>query len=165
MPELAEIRAVRLEDAPEMAAILNEIIEIGGTTAFETPVSAKDMEAWYIDGPELYCCNAAVDDAGLVAGFQMINRNSDYPEGIGDIATFARQTPLVRGIGTALFEATTSFGRQAGLIAINAKIRADNVPGLAYYTKMGFQDHSVEAGVPLKDGSPVDRILKRFPLK
>jgi hypothetical protein len=29
---------------------------------------------------------------------------------------------------------------------------------------MGFADHSVRAAVPLKDGTPVDRIGKRFSL-
>ncbi|MEO0913232.1 MAG: GNAT family N-acetyltransferase [Pseudomonadota bacterium] len=158
------MRPARVEDAPEMAALLNEIIAIGGTTAFEDPVTPENMRDWYVEGPKLYCCHVAVDDAGAVAGFQMINRNPKLPEGIADIATFARQSPLVRGIGTALFAETTAFARAAGCDAINATIRADNVPGLAYYSKMGFLDHDVDVGVPLKDGTPVDRISKRYQL-
>jgi hypothetical protein len=29
---------------------------------------------------------------------------------------------------------------------------------------MGFQDHRVIPGVPLSDGTPVDRVLKRYQL-
>ena len=146
-----------------MADLLNEIIAIGGTTAFEDPVTPQDMVDCYIKGPLLECCHVAVDDRGDVAGFQSIDFD-EVPNGVGYIATFARQTPVVRGVGTALFEATRQFAKKAGLTTINAKIRADNAPGLAYYSKMGFQDHSVVRGVPLKDGTPIDRIVKLYSL-
>lgn len=44
----------------------------------------------------------------------------------------------------------------------NATIRADNAGGLAYYARMGFQDYAVARGVPLADGTPVDRISRRY---
>ena len=47
---------------------------------------------------------------------------------------------------------------------MNAEIRADNEGGLAFYGKMGFQDQDVDRAVPLGDGTPVDRINKRYPL-
>ncbi|MEP5761058.1 MAG: GNAT family N-acetyltransferase, partial [Litoreibacter sp.] len=61
-----------------------------------------------------------------------------------------------------LFETTKIKARGQGVSVINAKIRADNAPGLAYYTKMGFLDHDVKRGIPLKDGTPIDRIIKLF---
>jgi hypothetical protein len=45
---------------------------------------------------------------------------------------------------------------------INATIRADNTGGLAYYAKMGFETYGITKDVPLLDGTPVDRINKRF---
>ncbi|WP_420810234.1 GNAT family N-acetyltransferase [Ensifer aridi] len=68
----------------------------------------------------------------------------------------------VPGAGTALFAATKAYARDAGFLAINATIRADNIGGLAYYSKMGFVDYKVDKAVPLKDGRPVDRISKRY---
>ena len=47
---------------------------------------------------------------------------------------------------------------------IDATIRADNTGGLAFYGRMGFTDYDCVAGVPLKDGTLVDRIRKRFDL-
>ena len=158
------IRAARPADAPEMTAILNEIIAIGGTTAFEDPQSVEDVAAEFITRATLICSHVALDAKGRVAGFQYLNRNAAYGPDIGDIATFARQSPKTPGVGTALFQATRAAARSAGLNALNAKIRADNVSGLAYYSKMGFTDHDVDPAVPLKDGTPVDRILKRHPL-
>ena len=46
------VRAARMADAAGMAAVLNEIIAIGGTTAHATPKSAGQLRLGYIDGPE-----------------------------------------------------------------------------------------------------------------
>ena len=158
------IRSVIPADTTAMADLLNEIIDIGGTTALEDHVDAHTLQVWFLDPMRAHCCHVAIDDKGKVAGFQALEKTEAYGQGIGEISTFARQTPVIKGVGTALFKATKAAARGAGLSAINAKIRADNTPGLAYYTKMGFQDHSVIHAVPLRNGTPVDRVLKRFPL-
>ena len=164
MLTLSHIRKAKPEDAPEMADLLNEIIAIGGTTAFEDQVTAADIINWYIQGKQLFCCHVAIDDAGSVIGFQSLESDSKDKEKIGYIATFARQTPVVKGVGTALFQTTTKKARQLKVREISAKIRADNTPGLAYYSKMGFLDCDVVRAVPLNDGTPVDRIVKQFTL-
>ncbi|MCV6593852.1 MAG: GNAT family N-acetyltransferase [Silicimonas sp.] len=161
MTTLAKIRPATPGDTSGMAELLNEIIAIGGTTAIETPVSPAMMEDWYL-GDGAICCHVALDSNGAIAGFQAIEA-TDAP-GIGASSTFARQTDKVAGVGTALFEATKAVTRAHGLTAIDAKIRADNAPGLAYYKKMGFQDHHVVPGVPLANGTPVDRVVKRYQL-
>lgn len=147
-----------------MAVLLNAIIEIGGTTAFEEAVNANDIAQWYIESDALFCCHVAIDDEGKIAGFQSLESDAKDTQKIGYIATFARQSPLVKGVGTALFLSTTSQARRLGVTAISAKIRADNVPGLAYYSKMGFEDVDLIPAVPLKDGTPVDRIVKQIDL-
>jgi len=68
----------------------------------------------------------------------------------------------MRGVGTALFAATVVRAREVGLTAINATIRADNKGGLAFYTKMGFETYGIARGVPLRDGTPIDRVSKRY---
>ena len=69
-----------------------------------------------------------------------------------------------RGVGTALFAETRARARALGLRAIDATIRADNAGGLAFYDRLGFVDHGVVPGVPLKDGTPIDRRTKRHTL-
>ncbi|HEX7850799.1 MAG TPA: GNAT family N-acetyltransferase, partial [Sphingomonas sp.] len=78
--------------------------------------------------------------------------------------TFARRGSTTRGIGSALFAATRAAAIAAGLKAINATIRADNTGGLTFYAKMGFADYAVARAVPLADGTPVDRISRRYDL-
>ncbi len=84
------------------------------------------------------------------------------PENWSDIATFARLKSKVPGVGTALFEKSKTFAKQAGIVAINATIRADNKGGLAYYKKMGFEKYLENKAKLLNDGTPVDRVSKRY---
>jgi L-amino acid N-acyltransferase YncA len=162
-PEL-RIRPVRPADAPELAGLLNAIIARGGTTALQTAYSAQALDDAYLTGPKVICCFVAEGADGRLAGFQTLGRDPDLPEGWGDIGTFARVGGTQRGVGSALFAATVEHARRIGLAGINASIRADNTGGLAFYGRMGFRDHGVTPAVPLKDGTPVDRVHKRLDL-
>jgi len=160
-----EIRPARREDAAGLAKLLNGVIARGGTTALEEAFTPERLDATYLTGPEVTCCFVAVDRAsGRHEGFQTLGRYPGLPQGYGDIGTFARVGGTQRGIGRALFAATEAEARRLGLAGINATIRADNTGGLRFYSRLGFVDHSVRAAVPLKDGTPVDRISKRFVL-
>ncbi|MGI9368902.1 MAG: GNAT family N-acetyltransferase [Ruegeria sp.] len=158
------VRLMRQEDVPVACNILNQIIAIGGTTAIETPLSDLSFAQSFLDVPGTFCCHVALDQVGEVAGFQWLGSNTALPDGCGDIATFTRRDPILKGAGRALFAETAKAAKKLGMHSINATIRADNHLGLSYYTKMGFKDHSVERGLPLQDGTPVDRISKRIAL-
>ncbi len=159
------VRPMMPEDVAAACRILNQTIEIGGTTAFEIPFSEALFAQSYLDGPDKICCHVALDEQGEVAGFQWLGSHAKLPDDCADIATFARRDPVLRGVGRALFAETSKHAAALGFSAINATIRADNRQGLSYYDKMGFLDYSVAYGVPLRDGTPVDRISKRFELR
>lgn len=151
-------------DVPAACAILNDIIRTGGTTANETALSEAEFSGHYLTAPNRVCCHVVLDGHGVVAGFQWLGRNPKLPADCADIASFTRRDPRLPGAGRALFAATQTAARAAGFAAINATIRADNVPGLGYYAAVGFVDHSMTRAVPLADGRPVDRVSKRFAL-
>ncbi|PDS30309.1 GNAT family N-acetyltransferase [Rhizobium phaseoli] len=155
------IRRAVSADAEELCSLLNEIILAGGTTALETPLTAAEFADWFIDGEFPLVCHVAVYDRSPV-GFQSLSLYGDPPKGYADIATFARASPKISGVGSALFPATRAAAEELGLEFINATIRADNVGGLAYYAKMGFQLYDRLVQVPLRNGTAVDRIKKRF---
>ena len=155
------IRKAMPADAAELAGLLNEIIRAGGTTALETELTPDEFDDWFISGPYPLACHVAEAD-GLLHGFQSLSLFGDPAPGWADIATFARMAPKKKGVGTALFDATRKAAQDLGLAAINATIRADNVSGLAYYDKMGFETYHRVGQVPLNDGTLVDRVKKRF---
>ncbi|MEO8746404.1 MAG: hypothetical protein ABI379_01920 [Rhodanobacter sp.] len=160
-----EVRPVTAADAAELAALLNAIIARGGTTALEEPFTPERLDEVYLTGPGVLSCVAAVgSDNGHLAGFQTLVRAPCLPKDWGDIATFSRVGGTQKGTGTALFVATRANARMHRLATINATIRADNTGGLAYYSRMGFIDYGVDHAVPLGNGTPVDRIHKRYML-
>ena len=162
------VRYATREDAAEMAELINTIIAIGGTTAYEEPFDEAAMDAAYISLPELVSCFVAETD-GEIVGFQGLMRSFDpddpLPDGWATIGTFARVGQTQAGVGRALFEKTLAAARAAGIGVIDATIRADNTGGLAFYARLGFIDYGRLVGVPLKNGAPVDRVRKRFDIR
>jgi L-amino acid N-acyltransferase YncA len=158
------VRPMVEADVPQACAILNEIIAQGGTTAFEEPFTEQQFSDAYIHGADLICCHVVLDGTGEVAGFQWVGVADSLPSDCANIASFTRRDPPLRGAGRALFPVTCEFARGAGFTQINATIRADNVPGLGYYSSVGFVDFDVARDVPLRDGTRVDRVSKRFKL-
>lgn len=161
-----EIRDAASADASAMVEVLNTIISAGGTTAHQTPFDDKKMLNHYIAGPNVISCQVAAVD-GKVKGFQYLGRphNAEsLPKNWGIIASFVDQSSAGLGIGSKLFEQTIMQAKRAGVVAIDATIRADNDSGLRYYSRMGFIDYDRLTAVPLSDGTKVDRVRKRFDL-
>lgn len=157
------VRPMTAQDVPAARAIMNDIIAAGGTTAYEAPFD----DAGFIEehlGATMVACHVVVDEQGEVAGFQWLGRFPDMAPDGSTISSFTRRDPPAKGAGRALFETTKKVARAKGVAWIRAKIRADNVPGLGYYSAMGFLDHDVTPAVPLRDGTPVDRVCKMFTL-
>jgi len=145
-------------------SILNRIIDIGGTTAYENPLTEAQFSAYFLTGDGCVICHVCEDSQNNILGFQAVYINTDLPQGWLDIATFCRQEPKLKGVGTQLFDSTRHYAQQNDVLAINATIRADNSAGLSYYAKMGFVDYHTHRAIPLADGTPIDRISKRFDL-
>ena len=162
------IRPARLDDAQAMCDLLNPIIADGTTTAHRTPFDRDRMIGHYIAPPRLASCVTAWESEGLL-GFQTLewpdpgwDEWGSVPMDWGLIASFVAEGAQGRGVGQALFAATLEAARKTAMVAIDATIRADNVPGLAYYSRLGFLDYDRVIGVPLSDGTAVDRIRKRY---
>lgn len=157
------VKAGRLHSA-EMAEILNEIIEIGGTTANATPVDRDHYWRRIQSRPEVSAWHVAESDAGRVMGFQWIEPEDYLPPEACDISTFARPGHTGLGVGSALFRETEAAARRLGYRWINANIRTDNSGGLTYYQSRGFETYGQITGVRMSNGLVVDKVLKRFDL-
>ncbi len=159
----ALVRQATSTDALGLAAILNRIIAIGGTTAHETPFTEDDFALHYLTGTDALSCFLAQDDQGMI-GFQVLGLHPDLPPNWADIGTFVSSDRQRTGVGAALFAATLTVARARDTVAINATIRADNVPGLGYYARRGFVPYGQDPDYCLQDGTRVARIHKRFDL-
>lgn len=151
--------------ASDMAALLNEVIAQGGTTAITEPVAPAVMQDLMARGQGRSAWHVAEDAQGRVMGFQWIEPSEALPPEAADIATFARIGHTGLGIGSALFEETKRAALQFGYAWISANIRADNAGGLAYYQSRGFEDYGRIPNYRLGDGQVVDKVLKRYDLR
>lgn len=163
----ATTRPATPDDGPAMTMILNEIIDAGGTTAHQSRFDAARMVRHYIEPSSKISCTVAEVEGKLV-GFQSLawpdQEGQPFPDGWAIIATFVGASAAGQGAGRALFAATRRAAEAAGVTTIDATIRADNTGGLAFYSKMGFKDYDVLRAIPLRDGTPIDRIRKRLDL-
>lgn len=151
-------------DTADMARLLNEIIEVGGTTARTRAVTGDDIADLMTINPDRSAWHVALDDAERVVGFQWIAPDATLPPQATDISTFVQIGRTGLGIGSALFAATRKAAKEMGFTWINANIRADNEGGLIYYQSRGFTDYGVIEGYALADGQIVDKRLKRYDL-
>lgn len=156
-------RAISL-DTKSMAALLNAIIEAGGTTALTRPVTGKDIDEWMAADPSKSAWHVALSAAESVVGFQWIEPAAYLPEEAAEIATFVQIGQTGLGIGSKLFDATRVAAKALGYRWINANIRADNEGGLIYYQSRGFVDYSAIENYRMGNGQLVDKVLKRFDL-
>ena len=146
-------------DAAGMAAVLNAVIAIGGTTAHETAMTEAEVRKYFIDGSDVHS-SVVAEDAGRIIGWQSVGQWKGDPH----IGTFVQPGLQAKGVGGALFAQTLATLRRAQIGYIIASIRADNVPGLAYYARIGFRDIGQDPGFALSDGRVVGRVHRRFDL-
>ena len=151
-------------DVEGMRALLNEIIRVGGTTAITNELSPDEIREWFISGAAVVSCFVAVDSEGAIAGFQSLSTYGSLPARWLDIATFARRSRHKSGVGSALFARTHEASSKLGFSAIKASVRVDNVGGLAYCSRMGFETYLVEEGDPQGHGRVFNRVHKQFTL-
>jgi L-amino acid N-acyltransferase YncA len=157
------LRPATPADAPAMAALLNAIIALGGTTAHQRPFTPDGVAAHYISGSSVLSCILA-EEAGRILGFQGLETWDGLPEGWADIGTFVAPGLQRGGVGAALMAATLAAARAAGLATINATFRADNAPGLGFYARHGFRDYATDPDWCLDDGTRVGRVSRRLDL-
>ena len=155
------LRSVEPGDVDALCAILNELITAGGTTAFEVHMTSAEFYDHFVRGSNCLTCFIAETVSFEILGFQVLARHPALPSNWADIGTFTRIGSGRSGIGTALFTMTRQAAHELGMMAINATIRADNLSGIHFYDRMGFETYHIGRGVPLRDGTPVDRISKR----
>jgi L-amino acid N-acyltransferase YncA len=153
------IRPAIPSDAEAMAAILNAVIALGGTTAHETPKSPDQVRWDYIAGPDVLS-SVVAEVEGRIVGWQSVGQWQDEAH----IGSFVQPGLQAKGTGAQMFDLTCMLLRAKGIGSIIASIRADNLPGLTYYARIGFVDVAQDPDFALSDGTKVGRVHRRFDL-
>ncbi len=104
---------------------------------------ARSYRAGQLDNVDLL---ARID--GVVSGAAI---GSIQPQWPGFVAAFVSVLPEARhrGVGTALYEAISTWARDRGLDTIEAIVHDDDPESLGFAQRRGFVEHSHEKGVSL----------------
>ncbi len=138
-----ELRNATAADAPAMSDVLNDIFR---AKLRSQPAEPALVLARWIEHKQRLACTVAVDELGVVLGFQSLKRSwvgneYDVPEGWGIIGTHISPRAARRGVGAALFAVTRQAAQAAALTMVDATIGETNAAGLAYYEAMGFRTY------------------------
>lgn len=135
------IRSATSDDAAGMSIVLEEIIESWGS---DRPSDPTHVRTFYVEHKDAICTHVALGESEDILGFQhlrLATKGNVYgvTPGWGIIGTYVKLDAGRQGIGSALFDATLSAARAAGLEKIDATIGKTNQSGLKYYSALGFK--------------------------
>jgi len=136
------IRKATVNDAPQVAAVMNAVISEGKYTLFDRPVSQEEERTFISSRSDRSAVFVAEID-GMIVGVQSIDLFADFAESVRHVATMGTWLcPDVRGrgIGRLLAEESFSFARTNGYTKIVIQVLADNESALRFYRKLGFTD-------------------------
>ena len=157
------IREAQPDDAEEVVAIFNSIIEAGIYTVFDTPFTVED-ETQYIENlPNggFFLVAVRTSDQRIV-GFQSLEPFASYTRAfdhVGVLGTYVSPDHRRPGIARSLFQASFKMARQKGYEKIFTFVRADNPAALATYQNQGFSVVGTARKHAKLAGSYIDEVL------
>ena len=137
------IREAIPDDAPDVVAIINPIIQAGTYTAFDTPFTIESEREYILKFPERGIFHVAVRESDhKIVGFQSLEPFATYTHAfdhVGVLGTYVELSQRRRGIAKHLFSVTFEAAKRKGYEKIFTFIRADNFEALSAYLGQGFR--------------------------
>lgn len=137
------IREVRPKDATGVARILNNAIEAGRQTVFDTPFTVAAEREYIRELPARAVFMVAERrPEGEIVGFQSMELFATYSRAfdhVGVIGTYVDENCRRPGVGRRLAEASFAAAQRKGYEKIFTYVRADNPPSLSFYLNLGFR--------------------------
>lgn len=160
---VVEVRDARVEDAEEIARILNEIIAARIYTALDTLVTLAEEREFIRTFPVRGIFHVAVDaSTGTVVGFQDVSPFADFTHAfdhVGIIGTYVDLGRHRQGIAAQLFASTFAAALRKGYEKLFTYVRADNEAGLKAYLGQGFRIVGTAKGHAKIDSRYIDEVM------
>ena len=139
---IARIRRATVDDAREIAVVLNEVIAEGGLTIFDQPFSEEDERRFIASLGARSALHVAEIDHAII-GVQSIDLFSHFARSLSHVATMGtwlRSDSRGRGSGRLLAAESLGFAKAHGYTKIVVQVLADNERALRFYRALGFHD-------------------------
>jgi L-amino acid N-acyltransferase YncA len=135
------VRMATADDAEAMVGILEGIVAEGGYTAIEKPWSVTEQQRYLLSLSERESFFVAEIASKELLGYQSLDFYSPILHSMAHVAqlgTFLRPDARGRGIGRALFQASSKFARERNFSKIVIQVRSSNQGAQNFYRKLGF---------------------------
>jgi RimJ/RimL family protein N-acetyltransferase len=141
----ALVRKANIDDAEQVAGVLNAVIAEGMLTLFDRPFSAED-ERNFISSLDTRSALYVAEIDREIAGVQSIGLFSNLAHSTSHVATMGtwlRSDVRGRGIGRLLTAESFRFAKSNNYTKIIIHVLADNKRALRFYRGLGFGDIGV----------------------
>jgi Sortase and related acyltransferases len=141
----ALVRKATVDDAAQVAAVLNAVIAEGMLTLFDRPFSTED-EMNFISSLDTRSALYVAEIDREIAGVQSIDLFSSLAGSTSHVATMGtwlRGDVRGRGIGRLLATESFIFAKSNGYTKIVIQVLADNERALRFYRGLGFSNIGV----------------------
>ena len=141
----ALVRKANVDDAEQVAAVMNAVIAEGMFTLFDRPFSAEDERNFISSLGTRSALYVAEIDREIV-GVQSIDLFSNLAHSTNHVATMGtwlRGDVRGRGIGRLLATESFRFAKSNGYTKIVVQVLAGNERALRFYRGLGFGDIGV----------------------
>jgi ribosomal protein S18 acetylase RimI-like enzyme len=135
-----DIRSATFEDAPIVAALIQELARSGGEISPITP----EFVQTYLSNPASRILLA--EEHGQVAGLLSYAAHPDlYHAGLcGEIEALVVSAHMRgKGVGAALLQEVLKHARTQGWAEVSVSTMPENQPAIEFYRKNGFGDEAV----------------------
>jgi RimJ/RimL family protein N-acetyltransferase len=108
--------------------------------------------------------HVAIDSQKGIVGVQSLELWSQFPSmaHVGQVGTFLMPEWRGLGGGRLLWNATNSFGREAGYRKLAIQVRASNTGAQAFYGRLGFKECGRLTRQVIIDGVEDDEVLMEY---
>ncbi len=132
------VRPATLDDLKAIVGIYNWAVNQTFATIDAEPLSGEEAQDWWEMHGKRSKLLVSVDETGVIGWGRLLpwkQRGYDVVE----ILVYVDPVHHGRGIGSALLDELTTEARGLGYLTIVASVATDNRPGLALFTKHGFE--------------------------
>jgi len=136
------VRKATVNDARQVADVMNSVIAEGKYTIFDKPFSEEE-ERNFISSLGIRSALHVAEIDGEITGVQSIDLLTDLASSVQHVATMGTWLRLGcrgLGIGRSLAEESFSFARSHDYRKILIQVLADNHRALRFYRSLGFSD-------------------------
>lgn len=157
-----QVRRASADDADGVARVLTRVVSERVHSAIDRAWTANEQRRYLdsLSGREAF--HVAIAASGDVIGYQSLDLYSSVLPSmahVGQLGTFLLPEWRGRGVGQALFNATSQFAASAGYRKLVIQVRGSNVAAQAFYERLGFTRCGRLRAQVVIDGEEDDEIV------